>query len=325
MLALARDESRSIRLRGCAVGVLARIRDPRAAEPLLRMLQEGPVPLRQDAAEALVALGSPGPLLPMLDSAAPAPCSVRAAAAAALGRGRGPGVLPALARAARSGDSCVRAVAVASLADVGRDPGLLLPFLKDADAGVRIAAAFGAARLGDRRSVRPLLEALGREGDIAAQRAMARSLRDFADPRAAEPLLALLGRGNAERVRGLLERRPGTTRAYVEKDLALYRADIAEGLAYTGHPSVEKAFFDALYGRDLAVLRGAVPFFVKRAVSGRDALLEAFDSAGERSECMAALFLRSGDRGLVRAAQDWLEIWPQREQRRDGLPQCGLS
>jgi len=325
MIALAGDETKRHRVRGCAVGVLARVRDLRAVEPLIRILREGPDPLKPGVAEALVELGSPGPLLPMLDSAGPAACSVRAGVAAALGRSRDPGVFPALSKAARGGDACIRPNAVSSLADVGGGPEPLLPFLKDEDADVRIAAARGLSRLGDRRSVRPLLEALGDEKDLAAQRGMALSLRDFADPRAAEPLLALLGRGHGEKVRKVLARRPGTTRAYVKKDLDLYRSDIAEGLAYTGHPSVEKAFFDALQRKDLAVVRGAAPFFVKRAASSEEALLEAFDSAGERSECMAFLFLRSGNRRLVRAAQAWLEVWPQRRQRMGGMPQCDLG
>jgi HEAT repeat protein len=112
-----------------ARGELARRRDLRSIDPLVRAL--GHVPLRAAAAEALVSIGG--------DSA------------------------PALHQALASSDQSVRAVAAGVLAEVGgpREVEPLIEVLDDTNAGVRAQAARALGEIGDRRAVSGLLAAMG--------------------------------------------------------------------------------------------------------------------------------------------------------------------
>jgi HEAT repeat protein len=218
--------SRSYKARSRAVEALANLNDPRAAEPLRRLLREERIVNIQDGIiAALVRLGDVESLIGVIEETA---CG-RKEIAEALGKlGDRRAVEPLIRLLASS--QYARLEIAGALGQLGdrRAVEPLVRALGDSDFEVRSGVARALVRLGDPRAVEPLIQALGsvdwsarslvaeslpklggtsalaplvealghKSGDVRAS--VARALGELGDPRAVDPLIQVLGDGSGE-------------------------------------------------------------------------------------------------------------------------------
>ena len=252
--------------RGYAAGILGRIADPRAVEPLIAALKD------KDPSVVCKAAWSLGELK-----------DLRAA--------------KPLAALLAAKDSATRLSAVAALAAMGDKPSLepVAALLSDPDLALRRAAAFGLGAAGDPRAVPELIDAY-LKGDRQEQVRAARLLGDLKDPRAVEPLIAAMqDEKNEERVEAIWALwKIGDTRA-IDPLIALLekernRAALGSGdtLAEMRDPSLaERAARRRTAGED--VRRGICSAFEHfKDPRAFDALVAALDDESARVEAAAA-------------------------------------
>jgi HEAT repeat protein len=145
-----------------AISHLGRLRDPKAVEPMIKLLSDPRPMARVNAARALQYLRDPRGIPSLLETLKDDDPRVRAQTAQALG------VLKA-------------AEAV--------DP--LIVMLSDGDTAVRVAAAKGLGQLGDRQAVEPLAARLEDE-DFGLRMSAAIALMQLDDPRGVESIAKCL-------------------------------------------------------------------------------------------------------------------------------------
>lgn len=177
---------------------LGLLHDAQSLEPLIGVLAyDEDAAVREAAAAALHALGSPAAAALAVALDAPDPC-VRQASADVLARMGDPRALDPLIAALRAGSTfsardlgCAAARALGFLGDP-RAVGALIDVLTTSDvADVRDACTDGLCRIGA-PAVGPLIDALG-DAQGLARFSVTRTLGRIADTRAVEPLLTQLG------------------------------------------------------------------------------------------------------------------------------------
>lgn len=154
------DGDRNVRV--AVVGALREFGEP-AAEPLVTVLKDSCVDVREKAAEALGELGDALAVGPLIAALRDSNQGVRMMVASALGKlGDARAVGPLIA-ALRDSDRDVRATAAGALGKLGdaRAVGPLIAALGDSDRDVRATAAGALGKLGNGRAVEPLIAALG--------------------------------------------------------------------------------------------------------------------------------------------------------------------
>jgi HEAT repeat protein/energy-coupling factor transporter ATP-binding protein EcfA2 len=183
--------SRSAYMRGFLV-YLGQLGDPRAIDPLLRMLQDKDSDVRLNAAGALGGMGNPRGVDPLLRALHDKDGNVRLNAAGALVQ-LGDQSLDPLIRTLRDKDRDVRTYVAWALGQLG-DPRAIDPMLQalqDKEGDVRRNVAWALGQLGDPRAIDPMLQALqDKEGDV--RRNVAWALGQLGDPRAIDFLLQTL-------------------------------------------------------------------------------------------------------------------------------------
>jgi hypothetical protein len=160
-------------------------------EKLIRKLEDKHAKVRQNAVDALVAIGPPA-VDPLIAALKDADRNVRRLAAEALGRIKDPRAVVPLEGTQRDPDPSVRWNAIVAIVALGniRDPlDFLIPALKDADSSVRGNAANLLGKVNDPRVVEPLIAAL-KDADASVQRSALLALSRTKDPRAASPMRA---------------------------------------------------------------------------------------------------------------------------------------
>jgi HEAT repeat protein len=180
------------RLRLAAVDALGEIGAPEAVDALVDLLAHGPRALHAAAANALIYIGSPAPVAPLLALARDAQAPGQAQAMRSLGgilRGQRHEEVGELAVSLlQSEDLAVSLAAIEALGAM-RDPAAApaLRRLLDADVHRRRAAITALGNLGDHASVPALIAALD-AGDDRVSGDAAWALAKLADPRALDAL-----------------------------------------------------------------------------------------------------------------------------------------
>jgi HEAT repeat protein len=192
-----------------AIRALGTVKDPRAADALIEILQSGSNENdRKYAADSLGELEGPfdpramGPLIKALDG--DSSNQVRSAAGYAIyryydfGNYKDPEPLAHLHHALKDPDASVRGNAADALKGAARknikDPAIvpsLIQALKDSDSRVRHGAAWALGAYQDPRAVDPLILTL-KDQDYLVRDFAATALGELGEPRAIEPLLELL-------------------------------------------------------------------------------------------------------------------------------------
>ena len=160
---LVKDDSAAVRL--AAVNVLAGVRDPAAAKPLVAALDDGDVGVRQRAVEALAGFKDPTSAAAVCRLLRDDDVRVRETAVEVLGAIGSGAALHPLAECVRQGDWRLRWLAAESLGRL-RDAKALEPLLAalgDAHWCVRRAGAEALGRIGQTAAVPALVAALGDE------------------------------------------------------------------------------------------------------------------------------------------------------------------
>ncbi len=167
-----RDKSSSIR--GYTALHLGEIGDPRAVEPLIRLLGDPEWWPRESAAKALGSLGDPRAAPALLLLLADSERRVRAAAAESLGLLRSAPALASLIDALRDPSDWVRVSVIDALASIGdpRSTEGIAACLEDSCEDVRLHAARALSLWKDPRAVPVLVQSLG--ADTFASRGYAR-------------------------------------------------------------------------------------------------------------------------------------------------------
>ena len=254
---------------------LARRRDPRSIDPLVRALSLRHLQVRAAAAEALVSMG--GDSAPALRQAlASSDQGVRALAAGALAEVGGPREVEPLIAGLGDTSADVRAEAARALGAIGdrRAVSGLLAVTGDRYAEVRNAAAAALAMLGE-----PLGEVIRQslEGSVEARRELAAAR----DPRAIEPL----------------------SRALKTDDAAVKEAAVASlvELAAAGVEGAVASLKDAVDNPHAAVRASAIAALGRqRNASGVDRLIAALaDRDPEVRQAAARALGEIGDRRAV--------------------------
>ncbi len=186
-----------------AIDALGLLRDPRAIELLIEILQSDAYSgLRWKAAEALARIGTPavGPLITLLDDPDE---DVRWKVAIALGEIGDPQAVAPLIALLDDPDSYVKSRAALALGSIG-DPALpkLLASLASPDPAVRAAVLSALGVIGSDQVIPPLIDALFDPVDMVSLEA-AMSLTKIGSP-AIPPLLEALTSASPEEKRALL-------------------------------------------------------------------------------------------------------------------------
>ena len=152
---------------------------------------------------------------------------------------------------------------------------------------VRRAAADALGKIGDARAVGPLIAAM-QAGRIVPQQVV--SALEKIDPmwrdhKAVAPLVSSL-------IEQLNHSDPAV------------RWQAAETLGEIADESATQALIDAMMKRNIPVVAGAHPFFLRKGIRESEyRLVEALNTYGDES--MANRFMRSGRPLLIKAAQKW--------------------
>jgi HEAT repeat protein len=278
---------------------LGGIKDPRAAEALIAILNDSDADLRHAATDGLKRIGTPA-VEPLITALKDPDSYVRKRVAYVLGEIRDPRAVEALSIALKDPDRYVRRAAVDALGEIN-DPRVaeaLSAALNDSDADLRHAAADWLKKIGA-PAVEALIVALKNPDEFVRETA-ADALREVKDPRAVEPLTVALN-DQVENVRTTAVHalgEIGDSRAVDALSTALNDSDAdlrhaaADGLKSTGAPAV-KALIVALKNPDGYVRETAA-----------DALREIKDPRAV--EALSAA-LKDSDRYVQTVAADALE------------------
>jgi HEAT repeat protein len=178
-----------------AATLLGQIKDPRAVEPLIGLLDDPSPVVARAAARALASIGDPRAAAPLA-----AHLSTLSEAADALATSLDQGqeaALLALVAALQDPQPLVRRRAAEAFSrcrkhDDRRPVAPLVTLLRDPDDQVRREAAVALANLADRDAVGPLIERLAREPDPWIRGELPRHLLSFRDERVVGALVAAL-------------------------------------------------------------------------------------------------------------------------------------
>lgn len=180
-----------------AIVTLVKIKDPRAVEPLMKMLKEDEsFYLRRKAAHGLGLLGDPQALPLLLEAAQKdADDFVREAAIQALGQLKATQAEEVLLDAIEKAEQpIIRRASAFALGAIGKPEALapLVEALGDFDPSVRAAAAWALGELGQKEAVNPLIALLVEEPDKSVKAEVATALGRLEDRRAILPLVEAL-------------------------------------------------------------------------------------------------------------------------------------
>lgn len=141
---------------------LGKIRDKRAVEPLVTVLQDEDPEVRRKAAETLGIIGDPRSTDALIKALYDVEASVRGNAIMALEKLRTPAVVPSLLALLKDESSSIRKTVVETLGNFGDKRAVdgLIEALKDEDSSVRASSAVAIGKLGDQRGLPYLKEAL---------------------------------------------------------------------------------------------------------------------------------------------------------------------
>jgi len=240
---------------------LGLLRDPRAVDPLIRLLLKPNRPRNFEAALALKRIGDPRAVPPLLETLRNGALThVRADlyAARALEKFRDPRIVPALLDALHEAGcnddwACIKALSNA----LGhfKDPRALPPLLRLLDEeGLAADVIYALGRLGDERAVEPLLNKLPR-APRGIYQAVIIALSWMGDPRAFEAL----------------------TEARQDPAADLQRAAL-RGLARIGDPRSLPAFLEALQTAPYSLRRFAVAGLIKIGAPAVEPLIALLQS-----------------------------------------------
>jgi HEAT repeat protein len=266
------------------LGALARIGDPAALVPVLRLLDAPVAAVRLAAVQALQPIADGRAVDPLLGAAFDSDPRVAAAAIELLGRLRAARAVEPLVELARSGKHDLAAQAATALGLIGdaRAVKPLLGLLGDRDAAVRREAAAALANLGDASAAPAILAHLrspGAAGKPEATRALGAILRGHPpDPRMVDVLAGFLGSGDLSLAASAVDalgvmRAVGAAPALVARfaaSHALLRLAIVDALGELGAPAGMAVLHEALRAPD-ARLRAAAAWAAGKGAD-RDAL-----------------------------------------------------
>ncbi len=316
--ALAKEPDWSVR--ADLLYALGEIGDARALEPLCQALEDSIRPVRFAAAAALGKIGDKNAVIPLINTldkhqvsdvqrplmelVLESPQDVRVGIAQALGDLKDPRSVDTLIELTLSRSTFVRGAAVAALGRVG-DPKAVRPLiaaLHDSSLEVRMEAVLALQRIGEVRAVHAILQAIISKRLEVTE--VARTL-DILDPHWREEDLA----------KRLTEM---TLQGIRDPDLKT-RIRAAEDLGEIANKRSTGVLMQELRNRNLPIVAGAYRFFIKRKTTGYEpVLVDALRFYGDTN--MAAVFLKSRNARLVKAARNWarsrnltLFSWPIKE------------
>jgi HEAT repeat protein len=274
---------RDFNVRLDSLGALVDLGDPRAIEPLIAALRDENSLVHKEAARALGELGVPRVWKRLIAVLRDGDSAVRQAVAEALGRIGDPRAVEPLMVALQDGDSAVCRAAAEALGLIG-DSRAVEPLIATLhrDRDVHRVAAEALGRIGDPRAVEPLMVAL-QDRDSAVCRTAVEALGLIGDSRAVKPLIATLG--------------------HLDRDV---HGEAAEALSRMAEPAVEPliAALQDKYGR----VRQAAAWALgeigdPRAVEPLTAILQDEDS---RVRSLATEALRKiGTSEALAAVEKW--------------------
>lgn len=196
LLAILQQPTERWEVRGNAALALGLIGDPSAVPVLIAALRDDHPAVRASAARALGELKTRSAMEPLISALQDPMLRVRRKAAGGLGQLKGERAVEALMSALRNDqDRVVREVASAALREIG-DAGassVLIEALQDEYPNVRINAATALGTLGGLEALQPLLDLLPNENE-AVRAAAAMALGDLGDVRACGRLQAMVAR-----------------------------------------------------------------------------------------------------------------------------------
>jgi HEAT repeat protein/beta-lactamase regulating signal transducer with metallopeptidase domain len=186
-------------VRANALHALARMRSPKAFEPLVAALGDKDPDIRQHAAMALGQLDDPRAIPPLTKAISDPEAEVRQAVVFALGQLEAKDAVPALTAALKDSDPDVRqgaAFALGQAAAAAAAPALAAA-LKDANAEVRQQVAFALGQLRALDTV-PALSAALQDANEEVRQQVAFALGQIGDPAAVQALTRALKDVSAE-------------------------------------------------------------------------------------------------------------------------------
>jgi len=195
---LLRDlRAAEIEKRQRAIVTLVKIKDPRAVEPLMKLLKEDEsFYLRRKAAHGLGVLGDLQALPVLLEAAQKdADDFVREAAIQALGQLKATQAEEVLFETIEKAEQPgIRRASAFALGAIGKPEALapLVEALRDSDPSVRAAAAWALGELGQKEAVKSLIALLVEETDNSVKAEVATALGRLEDRRAILPLVEAL-------------------------------------------------------------------------------------------------------------------------------------
>jgi HEAT repeat protein len=310
LVELVRDEDDNVRI--IAVDSLVTLGEG-AVEPLIGVLQDPDMSVRERAAYGLGQLKDPRAIQPLVTAMHAGDSDLCWSAAAALGTIGGEAV-EALIDLLRDRDASVRANTAWALG-IPNDPRALEPLinaLKDSDPNVRHNSAESLGGLGDPRAVLPITALLQDESQWVRERAI-EVLKIFKDARAVLPLISAF------------KDQEWRVRSYASEALVVIGAPSVESLiSALGNQNAEVRFWSAqtlekiddaraveplleqLGLGNVEVVAGAYRFFIEAGLTGSETvLMKALDIRG--TEEMAEAFLNCGNELLDQAARKWAE------------------
>ncbi len=195
---LLRDlRAAEIEKRQRAIVTLVKIKEPRAVEPLMKLLEEDEsFYMRRKAAHGLGLLADPQAVPVLLDAAQKdADEFVREAAIQALGQLKATQAEEVLlATIEKAEQPSLRRASAFALGSLGKPEAAapLVEALQDSDPSVRAAAAWALGELGQKEAVNPLIALLVEESDKSVKREVVTALGRLEDRRAILPLVEAL-------------------------------------------------------------------------------------------------------------------------------------
>jgi HEAT repeat protein len=245
---IAKLKKRNPERRQKAVEALGNLKDTRAVEPLIRVLEQDVSFVRWKAAKVLGQIGDASAIAPLINALKDDDWDIRKNAAWALGRIGDTRAAAPLLELLGDPFNLLREAVIEALGTIG-DPLAVEPLIKvleEKDPSIRKHAVTALAMIGDPRAVEPLIGLL-RDQDTEVRQKTIESLAILNDPRVVEPLITILG-DKASHVQHKAVQALGEIRdvraieplikALGEED-AVLKQEAAEALIKIGRPAVD--------------------------------------------------------------------------------------